>query len=694
MSTFDFEQITTQIKALQAKIEQQEAEIAALKNQQNFTLAQTENTKTSRRKLLKGLAVALGGVAAGTLATGQAQARVDATIVGGSTAKYGVYASPTGVAANPVLPGAVECGVIAITDASAPVNFGFDTGVYGSSSNSYGITGTTNSIGFGLAGVIGFIPSSSTSQSSGVIGRTLSTTDFSHGVWGQADSGSGANSGVYGTNDSTTNNASGVYGRANGTVGTIYGVRGATASTGNNASGVYGFTTQNTGLIYGVRGSTNSNTNNAAGVYGANTATFGIVYGVHGTTTSTSDQAVGVLGTNTAATGAVFGVQGRVNSNSDGASGVYGLATGVSAFTRGVVGESASSNGAGVAGFCSSSSGNNSGVYGQAISPNGIGVYGLAVSASGLSVGVQGISNSPDGYGGYFAGGRAALRLGADSTTGIPTNFHQQGEVFVDNTGQLYFCTVSGVPGTWVKLTRGYTAGTNITLSNNLDGTTTINATAAASGVASLNSKTGAVTLAAGTNVTLDNSLPNTITINAAGGGSGGVPNVNGITAAVTIQQNGTAITPTGNNINLNVPNVVFLTKPIRVVATTNSGGTTPLLTSDGTANPNATFQTQQITGVTVDGLSVPAGAKAIIGSLTSVGATAAGNLRMWATGTATPTVNTLNIPLNPASGLGFNLTTSIFVGLNADGKVSIGYSNSVIGSTCGYSIDVAGYLI
>ena len=43
-----------------------------------------------------------------------------------------------------------------------------------------------------------------------------------------------------------------------------------------------------------------------------------------------------------------------------------------------------------------------------------------------------------------------------------------------------------------------------------------------------LNTKSGAITLAAGTNVTIDNSVPNTITINASGGGGGGVASVAG----------------------------------------------------------------------------------------------------------------------------------------------------------------------
>ena len=33
------------------------------------------------------------------------------------------------------------------------------------------------------------------------------------------------------------------------------------------------------------------------------------------------------------------------------------------------------------------------------------------------------------------------------------TGGHQQGELFLDTTAQLFICTVSGTPGTWRKVT-------------------------------------------------------------------------------------------------------------------------------------------------------------------------------------------------------------------------------------------------
>jgi hypothetical protein len=155
-----------------------------------------------------------------------------------------------------------------------------------------------------------------------------------------------------------------------------------------------------------------------------------------------------------------------------------------------------------------------------------------------------------------------------------------------------------------------------------------------------------------------------------------------------------------GNNITISPRNpdgtftisatssTVFLTSPVRIAASTNSGGSLALLTSDGSGNPNATFQSLQITGTTI-----PANAKGIIGSLTSVGATNAGNLRLWAFGTPPPTVNTLNVPAKP-DGKGFNLTTAFTVGLGTGGKLNIGYSNGAAGATCGFSVDVVAYIL
>jgi hypothetical protein len=57
------------------------------------------------------------------------------------------------------------------------------------------------------------------------------------------------------------------------------------------------------------------------------------------------------------------------------------------------------------------------------------------------------------GYGGTLAGGLAPLRLVPAVSGGAPASgSHQTGELYVDNSGNLFYCTVAGTPGTWLNL--------------------------------------------------------------------------------------------------------------------------------------------------------------------------------------------------------------------------------------------------
>jgi hypothetical protein len=499
--------------------------------------------------------------------------------------------------------------------------------------------------------------------------------------------------------ESLSNLGTGVYAGALATSGTTFGVYAENLSSSGRA--VYADASATTGLNYGVFARSASNAGRA--IYGVANSASGNTFGVYGQSDSVNGK--GVYGLATASSGSSFGVHGETNSSNGKA--VYGYADSVSGETYGVYGEVRSTQGVGVMGYARLASGISTGVYALNDSSSGRGlyalstpligdtvgvvaennsvagkaVYGVANAGSGNTTGVMGVSSSPDGvgisgssagYGGVFSGTKAPVLLSASgAVAGFPTSGnHVRGELFVDNAGKLFYCTETGTPGIWIQLSNNLIAGGNITLTPNANGTTTISATGN-TGVATLNGKNGALTINGGTGITIDNTSPDSLTIN-----SNGVTSVNGQTGAV------------------NLSNVIFLTSPIRVVATTNSGGAASLLTSDGSGNPNARFQTFQITGVTVNGQAVPAGAKGIIGSLTSVGASTAGNLRLWAGGATPPTVNTLNIPLNSATGRGFNLTTAFTVGLSNDGKVSIGYSNGTAGSTCGFSIDVVAYIV
>jgi hypothetical protein len=88
---------------------------------------------------------------------------------------------------------------------------------------------------------------------------------------------------------------------------------------------------------------------------------------------------------------------------------------------------------------------------------NTIEVYNSSTGGDGTNAVYASSSN---GYGVYAYGGQAALCLsstGADPRT--LSNAHSVGELYKDNTGNLWYCTVSGTPGTWRKVGGSITAG-------------------------------------------------------------------------------------------------------------------------------------------------------------------------------------------------------------------------------------------
>jgi hypothetical protein len=172
--------------------------------------------------------------------------------------------------------------------------------------------------------------------------------------------------------------------------------------------------------------------------------------GVTGVTHSSGDGSLGVVGVNTSSTGATLGVWGNTQSTSNGAAGVagtqgrHGPPWTYSFPPAGVVGIG---DGAGVVGF------GDVGV--QATGNVGAGVFASGepgVLGSGSMVGVSG---QAFGYGVEAQGNTAPLHL-VPSTTGVagpPTSGdHQMGELYVDSVGALFYCRVSGTPGTWVAL--------------------------------------------------------------------------------------------------------------------------------------------------------------------------------------------------------------------------------------------------
>jgi hypothetical protein len=237
----------------------------------------------------------------------------------------------------------------------------------------------------------------------------------------------------------------------------------------------------------GVRGSSDNNdgifgiTNRAgkSGVFGDSTASLGEVgFGVSGTTNASrgagvngfSPTGVGVRGTSEENDGVVGShLQSQPGVVTGPKSGVFGENTQPRGDFFGVSGTTYSPEGAGVNGFSDEGVGvkghskRNDGIVGSSAFQGKSGVFGFNTKPTGAAFGVSGTTDSPDGagvlgfsdqgYGGNFRGGRAPLRLEPANTAGRPTTGdHQRGELFVDSTGELFYCKVGGTPGTWFKV--------------------------------------------------------------------------------------------------------------------------------------------------------------------------------------------------------------------------------------------------
>jgi hypothetical protein len=175
---------------------------------------------------------------------------------------------------------------------------------------------------------------------------------------------------------------------------------------------------------------------------------------------------VGVVGftVNDFAIGPGTGVQGLssggtgVRGSSSGKTGIGVL--GLNATRGGLLGDGAgvvgmSDNGEGVYGFSQTSIGVNGlgGVYGVMGAADTAGVYG----SGGTGVVGHGTFLDPEdrdpgtGYGGWFTGGAAPIHL-EPSKDASPPSSGQTGDLFVDNSGTLWFCTNGGDPATWKKV--------------------------------------------------------------------------------------------------------------------------------------------------------------------------------------------------------------------------------------------------
>jgi hypothetical protein len=150
-----------------------------------------------------------------------------------------------------------------------------------------------------------------------------------------------------------------------------------------------------------------------------------------------------------------FGVKGLADaSNGVGVQGIskHGIGVnGVSPLGNGVLGETSASGRSGVYGLNTVAS---PGIQDHMVpnAPAG-GIWGVTGHADDFNgIGVRGMSKH--GYGATLQGGRAPLRLLPAETPGAPASgLHEMGELFADSKGDLFFCKVTGLPGTWVKIT-------------------------------------------------------------------------------------------------------------------------------------------------------------------------------------------------------------------------------------------------
>lgn len=97
------------------------------------------------------------------------------------------------------------------------------------------------------------------------------------------------------------------------------------------------------------------------------------------------------------------------------------------------------------------SGGHSSAVHGTA-NGTGAGVAGVGVDLGVYAVGTTAVTALGTRYG-VHASGASPLYLEPGAIPSAPTSgSHNVGEFYVASSGQLYYCTASGTPGTWVVL--------------------------------------------------------------------------------------------------------------------------------------------------------------------------------------------------------------------------------------------------
>jgi hypothetical protein len=380
------------------------------------------------------------------------------------------------------------------------------------------------------------------------------------GIYGQGGTGSGAGGQAFGGKP----NGDGFQGTGTGTGRGIVGVGGPSSGTG-----VAGFTvgTQQFPQPFPV------------GVLGNSTGGIGVI----GFDDTTGQGVAGSSGSGPGMWGASDSGPGVVGTSND-----VGLPDGLDGF--GVAGESAG----GV------------GVYGRDLS-TGSGVTGTSDEGVGVkasSTKGRGLVAEGGTYGVVAVGALAPLYLSPLRTVGPPIStddLRLKGEVYVDDDGAVYVCTVGGSPGTWRQLAGG---------------------------------------------------APRYFNKIGVAGALGQAGSVNLLKTAVRIFNPAVAHSPAA---------------PSRAAGVLHAG------------NP----QTLQITGTKVDSIAVPAGAVGVIGTVTVVEPSGAGDIRLYPEAGSVPGTTNLTFSKKVSA------SNFCVVALNAAGQISIEAVTSATNAT----LDVTGFI-
>ncbi len=244
------------------------------------------------------------------------------------------------------------------------------------------------------------------------------------------------------------------------------------STNSSEAITLYKATTASAGLTV-TSGTTSTGSASGTGLTGIGGATSG--HGVTGTATN------GHGGTFTGGSGG-FGVyavgdSGAAGVSANGGATGHGLvATGGGTSGSGVVATATNGHGgnftggSGGLGVLALGQGAGTGVQGTGGATNGYGVKGIGGATDGT--GVWGLATGTgNGVRAEATGGGYSLYLAADGTSPVraplhidaqdtqPTGVHVIGDIYVNATGIMYMCTVSGTPGTWTAFAAGSSVG-------------------------------------------------------------------------------------------------------------------------------------------------------------------------------------------------------------------------------------------